>query len=236
MKFNPLLPNQKDGDLKNINAFQKLTQKEIEFLETERVCNTMIKGTFLFREGNRNSGFYCIHKGIIKQFKTGINGKEHIIRFTQTGDIIGYRSILSNEPACTTAQTIDDSIISFVPARTLIMLVKSNPDFSMFLMQLVCKELEESNRNIVNIAQKTVKERLAEVLLLLKKTFELDNKNYIQISLTREEFANMIGTATESVIRLFSEFKSANLISINGRKIKIIDEDGLIKIAKLFDY
>ena len=100
-------------------------------------------------------------------------------------------------------------------------------------MQIVCRELREANDYITDIAQKTVRERLAEVLLLLKENFELDNQNTLQISLTREELANMVGTATESVIRLLSEFKQDKLIELQGRKIKFLDISSLRRVANI---
>ncbi len=101
------------------------------------------------------------------------------------------------------------------------------------MLQIVCKELREANDYITDIAQKTVRERLAEVLLLLKDSFELDNSNTLQISLTREELANIVGTATESVIRLLSEFKQDKLIELQGRKIKLLNIKALTRVANL---
>jgi len=103
----------------------------------------------------------------------------------------------------------------------------------MLLMQLTCRELGEANNFITDIAQKTVRERLAEILLILMDTFGLDQTKVLQISLTREEMANMVGTATESVIRLLSEFKLDGLIDLHGRKISLIDLPGLRKIANM---
>ena len=87
---------------------------------------------------------------------------------------------------------------------------------------------------ITDIAQKTVRERLAEVLIQLKDKFELDKDNFLQITLTREELANIVGTATESVIRLLSEFKSDGLIELHGRKIKLININGLKKVGNVY--
>jgi CRP-like cAMP-binding protein len=101
------------------------------------------------------------------------------------------------------------------------------------MLQIVCAELREANDYITDIAQKTVRERLAEVLLLLKENFDLDNQNTLQISLTREELANMVGTATESVIRLLSEFKQDKLIELQGRKIKFLDIPSLRRVANI---
>ena len=109
--------------------------------------------------------------------------------------------------------------------------VKKNADFSFEIMKMACQELGEANSYITDIAQKTVRERLAEVLIMLKNKFDLDENKVLQIFLTREELANIVGTATESVIRLLSEFKADGLLDLNGRKIKILDLPKLKKLA-----
>ncbi len=216
------------------NIFKHLSREELEIISHDKNCEPYKKGSVIYHEGNRISGCYCVSNGIIKIYKTGIDGKEQIISFAKKCDIIGFRSVLSGEVACTTAKVIEDSHLCYIPGDTLIKLVKQNGEFSMDLMQLACKELGEANAYITDIAQKTVRERLAEVLLLLKQNFELDNNQFIQISLTREELANIVGTATESVIRLLSEFKSDNLIELHGRRIKLIDIKGLKKVGNIF--
>ncbi|OQY00785.1 MAG: Crp/Fnr family transcriptional regulator [Bacteroidetes bacterium 4572_117] len=188
--------------------FSNLSNDELNILTFEKGCNFYKRGNIVYQERNRIGGIYCLSKGVIKLFKTGIDGKEQIIRFAQKGDIIGYRSILSQELACTTAKVIEDAVLCFIPANLFINMVKENSDFSMQIMRLSLKELGEANKFIIDIAQKTVRERLAEILILLQNTFLLDSEKYLQVSLTREELANLVGTATESVIRLLSEFKS----------------------------
>lgn len=225
-----------DGCLVRANSiFKHLTPDELEKVTFDKSTEHYKRGSIIYREGSRINGCYCIQKGIIKVFKTGIDGKEQIIRFARPGDIIGFRSVLSNELACTTAEVLDESSLCYIPAETLVFLVKHNGNFSMELMQLTCKELGEANAYITDIAQKTVRERLAEILIHLKNDFGLDENSILQISLTREELANIVGTATESVIRLLSEFKQDQLIELNGRKIKIRDEAGLIRIGNLYN-
>jgi CRP-like cAMP-binding protein len=222
--------------MKEINSiFKHLTPEQHLKVEKEKICNSYKRGNIIYHEGSRTNGFYCINSGILKIYKTGIEGREQIIAFAKKGDIIGYRSILSNELACSTAKVIEDAILCFIPGETLINLVKNNGNFSMAMMQQTCKELGEANSFITDIAQKTVRERLAEVLLNLKKNFGLDEDHILQISLTREELANIVGTATESVIRLLSEFKQDQLIDLNGRKIKILDIKRLEKISNAFN-
>lgn len=226
-------PNDDECDLSGFQLFKKLNEQEIVQLNYDKTCSLYKKGSIIYREGSRLTGFFCVTRGILKIFKTGIDGKEQIIRFAKKGDIIAYRSLLSQELACTTAKVIEEAVLSHVPYQTLLYLIQNNWQFSHHMLQIVCRELREANDYITDIAQKTVRERLAEVLLLLKENFELDNANTLQISLTREELANMVGTATESVIRLLSEFKQDQLIDLQGRKIKFVNVPGLTKVANL---
>lgn len=221
--------------LESGSIFTHLTSDEIEQINYEKDFRQYRRGDILYQEGNRISGFYCINSGIIKVFKTGFDGKEQIIRFAKRGDIIAYRSVLSNESACTSAKVIEDCQVCFIPSEILISFIKSNADYALELLKLACHELGEANSFITDIAQKTVRERLAEILLLLVNDFGIDKDQFLNISLTREELANIVGTATESVIRLLSEFKTDKLVELNGRKIKILNTKGLEKISNVFN-
>ncbi|MDN5292692.1 MAG: family transcriptional regulator, polysaccharide utilization system transcription regulator [Anaerophaga sp.] len=220
--------------LRSFEIFKGLTDAELESLNQNLVCNSYKRGSIIYNEGSRINGSYVVVEGILKIYKTGFDGKEQIIRFAKEGDLIGFRSIVSEELACTTAKVIQDALLCYLPGDVMTNFIKGNPEFAMALMRLTCRELGESNKFLTDIAQKTVRERLAEVLLLLMDTFDLDEDHTLQISLTREELANMVGTATESVIRLLSEFKSDKLIELNGRKIKLLNIPKLIKIGNVY--
>jgi CRP-like cAMP-binding protein len=219
--------------LENDAIFKNLTAEEVHMINFEKEFRQYSRGDILYQEGNRISGFFCVHSGIIKVYKTGFDGKEQIIRFAKAGEIIAYRSVLSNEVACTSAKVIEDCSVCFIPAEILISLIKTNSAYALELLKLACQELGEANSFITDIAQKTVRERLAEILLFLVNDFGLDEQSYLKISLTREELANIVGTATESVIRLLSEFKTDRLLELNGRKIKVLDKKGLEKISNI---
>jgi CRP-like cAMP-binding protein len=213
--------------------FRHLEELELQEIMLSKITETYKRGSIVYRQGNRMKGFYCVQSGIIKIFQTGFDGKEQIIRFAKPGDIIGYRSVVSNEPACTTTEALEEAVLCHIPTDILIKLVKNNGNFAVELMKLTCKELGEANSYITDIAQKTVKERLAEILIHLDDEFGEDSSGVLRISLTREELSNIVGTATESIIRLLSEFKSQCFIEINGRKIKILDKPGLKYIANI---
>ena len=221
-------------DLKDVKIFHKLTPEEWQEVLEHRTCKNLRRNTMVYREQSRISGTYLIHNGIIKMYKTGIDGKEQIVRFAQKGDMIGYRSVISDELACTSAQVIQDTEVSFIPESVVKKLAAQNSRFSMGLMRTACQELGDANAYILNIAQKTVRERLAEILLILKQDFGVSDEQHLMITLTREELANLIGTATESVIRLLSEFKHDGLIELKGRKIRLLDEAKLQRMANMF--
>ncbi len=234
MKYTITLSGKEDCLAKNHVLFRHLTESEFDKVNEEKVTEHHKRGSVLYHEGNRINGFYYITQGIIKVYKTGFDGKEQIIRFAKRGDIIGFRSILSNEQACTTAEVIDDSTTCYIPGEILINLVKNNGNFSIELMQITCKELGQANSYITDIAQKSVRERLAEILVQLINDFGLDENKVLLITLTREELANIVGTATESVIRLLSEFKQDKYIELNGRKITILNLPALMRIANIY--
>ncbi len=213
--------------------FRHLGPEELQEISLSKITETYKRASVVYEEGNRIKGFYCVQKGIVKIYKTGIDGKEQIIRFAKPGDVIGYRSVVSNEPACTTTEVLEESVLCHIPADILLKLLQSNGKFAMELMKLTCKELGEANSYITDIAQKTVKERLAEILIHLDEEFGVDSMGVLKVSLTREELSNIVGTATESIIRLLSEFKNRGYLELNGRKIKILDKPGLKYIANI---
>lgn len=214
--------------------FKHLTKDELDMISFVKNCNFFERGNVVYHEGNRVSGIYCVNKGIVKHFKTGIDGKEQIVRFSKKGDLFGFRSLLSEEPACTTSKAIEETALCFIPGELFIKLINENSAFSMAIMKMSCVELGDANQYIIDIAQKNVRERLAEILLLLHKNFGENDEGFLNILLTREELAGFVGTATESVIRLLSEFKTDKLIEINRRKIKLIDISKLKKISEVY--
>lgn len=213
--------------------FRHLTEQEVQEIMFNKITETHKRGSIVYRQGTRMKGFCCVQSGIIKVYQTGFDGKEQIIRFAKSSDIIGYRSVVSNELACTTSEIIEEAVLCHIPTEILLKLVKNNGNFAVELVKLTCKELGEANSYITDIAQKTVKERLAEILIHLDDEFGEDSQGVLNISLTREELSNIVGTATESIIRLLSEFKSLGYIEISGRKIKILDKPGLKHLANI---
>ena len=220
---------------KNLSAFRNIDSTTLSEMAEVKTCAFFKKGQIMMHEGSRPNGVYCIYSGKAKLFRLGTEGKEQIIRFAKEGDLIGYRALLSREQLSASIQVLEDTHACFIPRSEMFKMIENNSKFSLEIMKMACHELGEAGRLITNLAQKTVRERLAEVLLLLMTTFGVDEEGNLDVSLTREEIANMVGTATESVIRLLSEFKEDEYILLKGRKIKILNKPALAKVGQVFD-
>lgn len=226
-------PPEQEFDLSCLQLFNQLNEDELRRLNNDTTCHLFEKHSVIYEKGSRPSGFFCIKKGIVKVFITGINGKEQIIRFAKKGEIIGYRSLFSNELACSSAKVIDEAILYYIPYQTLLYLIQKNWQFALQMIQILSNELRESNEYIVGLAQKSIRERLAEILLLLKENFDLDNQNTLKIILKREELADFVGTAPESLIRALYELKQAKMIELKGREIRFLDLPNLRRVAHI---
>jgi CRP-like cAMP-binding protein len=218
------------------NVFCTLTDEQLSTLSVEKTCNFYKKGQLVFFEGNRPTGLYCITKGKVKIYQIGIEGKEQIIRLARDGDIIGYRSLIGGEIYTASGSVIEDATICFIPRKIFFELIQTNSDLSTRMMKLLSSDLKAAEKRITGLAQKPVRERLAEAILMLGEFYGLDNDNItIRASLSREDIANIIGTATETAIRVLSEFKSEKILNLRGKKIQILNHDSLLKAANVTD-
>lgn len=218
------------------SLFKDLKPDTKQEISASKGCNLYSKGQIVFYEGNNPYGVYCVNKGKIKIYKISESGKEQIVRFAKEGDILGYRSLISGQQYRASGEALTDAIICFIPKEILFDLIEKDRPFSLRFMKFLCAELGDAENRMLNLSQKPVTERLAEVLLILKEKFgvEPDNKT-IKVSLTREDLANFVGTATETIVRLLKELKEKELIDVDGRKIKLLDVNGLVKLGKVFD-
>jgi len=180
-------------------------------------------------------GVYCINKGKLKLYKLGNEGKEQIIQLAKEGEILGYRSMMSEELYPVSAETLEECHVCFIPKQDFLEMLANNHELYAKLFKHACHELGIMTQNVTNLAQKTVRERLAITFIMLKETYGVDHEenDKVVINLTREDLANIVGTATETLIRLLHDFKEDNIISTAGRKIIIEKEEELIRIANL---
>jgi len=218
------------------SIFNEVGSIDIEVLDTAKTCQTFKKGQTIFEEGSYPHGLYCINSGKIKVTQTGVDGREHIVHLCKNGDVMGYRAVLSGDKYSCSAVALENSSVCYIPIRVFIAMVEKDPKLAFKIIHLFSNELKLAERNITDIAQKSVKERLAQGLLLLKECygFEEDNST-LNITITREDIASIVGTARETVIRLLFDLDREGTIGLDGKKIKIIDQSKLLRLANIFD-
>ncbi len=228
------IPACSNCDSKHI--FDCLPQDEILKLSDNKDNNFFKKGQVIFYEGNHPHGMYCIHNGKVKISKLGDEGKEQIVRFAGKGELLGYRSALSNESYKATATAMEDCYICHIPKDNFSEVLNNNSNFSMEIIKLLSDDLKKSEQNLLNISQKPVRERIAETLLILKNRFgyEKDGKT-LSITLTRREIGDIAGTTTETTIRTLSEFVKEGSIKLSGKKIIVLNYNKLIHAANVHD-
>jgi len=209
---------------------------ELIIIDEHKSCIPYKKGQIIFNEGNYPLGVYCINKGKVKLAHAGQDGKEQIVKLAKEGDVLGYRSMLSSERYNASAIALEDTQICFISKEVFFSLLRKNPTLSLEIIRMLALELRLTENRLTDIAQKPVRERMAEALLFLKETygFERDNAT-ISVVLSREDIANLVGTATETAIRLLSEFKHDKIVVFVGKKIKILDMDKLVKTANIYN-
>lgn len=218
-------------ELSNPEILKKFSEEDKIILKNEVKELKFSKGQEIIHENMYPTGVYCINSGTAKLFKKGFNGKEQILRFVGKGEIIGYRSLLCKEPFGASSIALEEMSVIFIPENLFLKLLEFSSLIAFDILKKISYDLGEAAKTITLLAQKTVRERLAEILLLLENKLGKDSEGYINISLTREEVANLIGTATESAIRLISEFRIDQLIMVDGRRIKILNHQKLTKLG-----
>lgn len=221
-----------DGAGKSI--FCSLSKQELVEISESKSFNTYKKGQVIFYESNQPQGLFCLYSGKVKIHKLGDDGKEQIVRLAKNGNVIGYRALLSNDNYYATATALEDTIVCFFPKATYLNMLLTNAQFAMRTIQMLASDLRSAEQMITNMAQKHVRERMAEALLLLKDFFGTESDNAtINTVLTREDIGSIAGTTTETSIRVLSELNKNKIVKLVGKKIKILNHRELSKIANI---
>ncbi|MCF6308288.1 MAG: Crp/Fnr family transcriptional regulator [Flavobacteriaceae bacterium] len=218
--------------VKKFTGLQALTSDQLKCISDGKITRTFKKGDVIFDEGDHLKGIYCVRFGIAKLSKLSTNGKDQIIKFVSNGEVLGQRSVIAQEPANLRAVAVNDMDSCFIPKKLILDNLQNNTSFTLELLQNLAHELKEADDVIVNISQKPVKNRIAETLLHLENSFGVDSEGFMIIQLSREDISNIVGTATESCIRMLSELKKEKLIETSGKRIKIINRNILQKLGE----
>jgi CRP-like cAMP-binding protein len=215
-----------------------INDESLESIDSTRTCNIYKKGQRLIQEGTRPLGVYCIKSGKVKVFKLGQQGKEHITSILKEGDLVGYRAMLSDSLYHVSVEALEEVVACHIPREDFLKSFQSDKVLNNTLITELSAEVISLTNVITDIAQKPVRERTAATLVLLNTVYSSNNGDsngdLSEINLTRESLANMVGTATETLIRIIHDFKEEELITTNGRKINIQDLKALQRIGGIY--
>jgi len=219
------------GSLQEI--WRLLNEQERETLREHASIQHFKKNQIIYLEGDEPKNMMCLLKGRVKICKEGVGGRSQIIRMVQPIQYFGYRAYFAQENYLTGAVAFEDSIICFVPMRVVIKLMEDNTKLAMYFIKQLSIDLGIADERTVSLSQKHIRGRLADSLNFLVDTYGLAEDNTINIYLAREDLARLSNMSTSNAIRTLSNFVSEQVITIDGRKIKIIDEESLRRISKL---
>lgn len=210
--------------------FCDLNPKFMEQVNKFKVMNLYKKGQVLFAEGSPNFGLFSVNAGKIKISKAAPEGKETILRIAGPGDVIGHQNLLTNAKNTYSATMIEDGSVCFIDRKFLTELMKSESTVAMNIIRKLSTEITASENRNAAMSNKSVRERLADLLLSLQKNYGVaeGNRTRLDIKLTREEMASIVGTANETIIRFISEFKEEGILEQEGKVIFIVNDQKLL--------
>jgi DNA-binding response OmpR family regulator len=194
----------------------------------DKKVKTFKKKGELFMEGDMPQYVFFVKSGSIKVFKSHPDGKELIMQLYHANDFFGFEPVLEGGHYHESAVALQDSEVVAIPRHDFFMLIQSHPDVSAGFISMLCRKVSEKEKQLVNLAYNSVRQRTAEALLNVLKLKDAQD----QIRISRDDLAKMVGTASESVIRVLSDFKDEGLIDIDGGKIRVRHADKLEKVVR----
>ena len=216
------------------SIFYVLNPQEKKEMQAHISLSHYRKNEFIYKEGDIPAGFVMLVDGKVKIYKEGVGGREQIIHMSKPLGVIGYRALLGNETHCTSAVTIEESLVCTISSEFVINRALKNSDFSLSVINKLARELGFSYNRTVSLTQKHIRGRLAEALLLLREKYGVESDGVtLKVFLSREDIANLSNMTTSNAIRTLSTFANENVITIDGRKIRILDPYRLDRVSKL---
>lgn len=218
--------------VRELSSLKALNKEELKRISDSKVTKIIKKGEAIFEEGEKLNGVFCVRNGASKLSKISDNGKDQVVKIATKGEVLGQRSVITEEATNLSAVALNNMEVCYIPKNHLTDSINNNPEFTKAILLQMANDLKIADDTIVNMAQKSVKQRIAEVILYLERNFKTDSEGYISIILSRENIASVAGTVKEACIRTLTSFKKDKLITTSGKRIKIEDKKALYKVAE----
>ena len=218
---------------KSESILADLPAGDLNLLAVNKTEKIYKKGEIIFREGAYASGIFYVTMGKVKKYKLDNDGKEQIIYVANTGELIGYHAILAEDRYPDSAAALEESKIAFIPKEDFVETLQQSAILTKRLLKTLSHEFAVLANSLTLFAQKSVRERLALQLIVLREKYKTNFQAGmpVEINMGRDDLASLVGTARENVVRVLTEFKADNILETKGRKIIVQDVGKLIKIA-----
>lgn len=232
MSISGLFPIDK-WNFKSRSILYNLPEEDHALLLSHQTEQTYGKGEIIFREGGLPIGIFYIKEGKVKKYKADYGGGQQIIYVANAGELIGYHAALSGERFPDSAATLEKSVIAFIPKEAFLAVLQQSTVLNGRLLQLLSHEFTVFVNNLTLFSQRPVRERFALQLVVLREKYKpaIASEAPVEINLSREDLANLVGTRRENIVRILSDFKDQGIVVTKGRKIIVRDVKQLIQIA-----
>ena len=211
--------------------FQQLNKDELEFMDQYKTEKKYKKGEVVVGEGDIINEFLYLKTGLVKLFKTGYDGKDHILSIAKPLDFIGFLSVFSNTNYQYSITAIEDSVLCFVDLVSLKKVIEQNGKFAMEVLNKMSLALDDILGTRISLCSRNLRGRIA--IMLLYFSDEVYHNDEFELPLTRKEIAGLIEMTTENVIRILSEFRKDKLIAISGSRIQILNKKFMEAISEV---
>jgi CRP-like cAMP-binding protein/ActR/RegA family two-component response regulator len=224
LKKNEVFKKEFSRNVEGLNDFLAHAKglEELSKLSFDRKVHHFKKKEMVYMEGDEPSGIVFINKGKVKTFKTNNDGKDFITGMYTDGDFIGYNDLIEGKDYRESAEALDDVDVCIIPKQDFFSLLYSNRDVAAKFIKMLSNNLQETEERLMNLAYNSVRKRVADTLLTLHLRYQKKGEKNSSFSVSREDLASMVGTATESVIRTLSDFRDERLIEIRDKQIVIL--------------
>jgi CRP-like cAMP-binding protein len=220
-------------DFQTESVLAGLPAEDLELLIANKSEQAYKKGEIIFREGGVPSGIFYITEGKVKKYKVDKDGREQIIYVANTGELLGYHAVLGEDRYPDSAAALEQSTISFIPREDFLASLQQSKVLGKRLLKTLSHEFAVLANSLSLFAQKSVRERLALQLIVLREKYKVNFQAGmpVEINMSRDDLASLVGTARENVVRILSELKEKGIVQTKGRKIIVHDVSKLIEIA-----
>lgn len=210
-----------------------LNSEEKRIVVDNFIIHDFKKNQIIYHENESPEYLWCLLSGKVKMYKDGVGGRQQILRLYRPIQYFGYRAYFANEPYVSSTSAFEASTLGAIPMTVVEQLIRNNTQVAWFFLHELSRHLGGSDTKIVNLTQKHIRGRLAETIIILIDNYGFeDDGETLKIYMAREDIANLSNMTTSNAIRTLSGFAQEQLITIDGRRIKVIDESKLRKISK----